>query len=751
MFFKNNSDKYLMLKRISLFLLTISYVVLIGCKNPLSSDSNSSIGERYRPGIQLPAKLEFSTQPIDSINGLALGAAPAVVVKDDQNNIINDYEEPIILTIASNPSSGTLTGTTSVVPSNGVAVFNDISIDQAGTGYTLSASTAGLIATSNDFNVISYRPSSVAITADKPLEYYSVDLTTTITPTETSLNATGTGSAPTGGDPGSGGGITTSAGSGITAPLGGGYTGTGFTTINAGSGFSATATVTSSFPSGATGACNILSPFSTINCLLSSFIITGSDLITTGSLTLIAYATNGGAQDYLNATSIPVRRKVIEKFMVGPSVGKFNNSWGYDLNSDISVTLNGKMYFVAGNSHSVQKLFVTDGTSIQQLTNTTHNQSTSDDPIYLTVFNNKVYFIATDETGFARLFVTDGVSTTKVSNTSGTGAAGDFSGGVIGVVFKPTVVNNKLFISLLNTSLVRKIYSVNTAGTLSQVSDIRGSGVSDNPNYFSSLGGNLYFSAANTGNYRKVYKTDGSTLTTVSNTRNSIIASDVPIYNYATSDALYFWANDTSGFQRLYKTDGTSIKKITNNCASGDRPTVVDNMFAQVGSVLYFWGNNTSCNSKLFKYDGTDLIQISDSVPGFFDIPGPLYVLGTDIYYVGSYTSIGYKRLFKYDGSTMTLVSNTSGTFSDDPYILGTYDNDLYFISKNSSGYYKLYKTNGTTVSQVMDITPGAADFNSASCSSDLPVFYTSGDKAFFSAISNGTTCEESLFRIRSL
>jgi len=58
------------------------------------------------------------------------------------------------MAIGTNPSGGTLTGTTSVTASAGVAAFSQLRIDKAGTGYTLIASSAGLTpATSNAFNI----------------------------------------------------------------------------------------------------------------------------------------------------------------------------------------------------------------------------------------------------------------------------------------------------------------------------------------------------------------------------------------------------------------------------------------------------------------------------------------------------------------------------------------------------------------------------------------------------------------------
>jgi 23S rRNA pseudouridine955/2504/2580 synthase len=56
--------------------------------------------------------------------------------------------------IGTNPAAGTLSGTKTVSSVSGVATFSTLSIDKAGTGYTLSATSGTLTgATSNAFNV----------------------------------------------------------------------------------------------------------------------------------------------------------------------------------------------------------------------------------------------------------------------------------------------------------------------------------------------------------------------------------------------------------------------------------------------------------------------------------------------------------------------------------------------------------------------------------------------------------------------
>src|SRR6185295_1065761 len=69
------------------------------------------------------------------------------------------------MAIGTNPGGGTLSGTTTVAASGGVASFSTLSINKAGPGYTLTASAAGLTgATSSTFNISAGTASKLAFT-----------------------------------------------------------------------------------------------------------------------------------------------------------------------------------------------------------------------------------------------------------------------------------------------------------------------------------------------------------------------------------------------------------------------------------------------------------------------------------------------------------------------------------------------------------------------------------------------------------
>jgi sugar lactone lactonase YvrE len=112
------------------------------------------------------SKLIFDQEPLGASAGATIAGAgeqPVTVdVEDAYGNPASAYSGNVTLTI----SSGKLLGTTTVAASGGVATFNNLLIDQAGS-YTLTASAAGVgaTATSNVFTVTTGAAAKLAFTA----------------------------------------------------------------------------------------------------------------------------------------------------------------------------------------------------------------------------------------------------------------------------------------------------------------------------------------------------------------------------------------------------------------------------------------------------------------------------------------------------------------------------------------------------------------------------------------------------------
>ena len=83
----------------------------------------------------------FINSPANTIIPNTFSATAWVV---GSNNLRLNSSASVALSIGNNPGSGTLSGTTTVAASSGVAEFTGLSINNAGVGYTLSATSTGL-------------------------------------------------------------------------------------------------------------------------------------------------------------------------------------------------------------------------------------------------------------------------------------------------------------------------------------------------------------------------------------------------------------------------------------------------------------------------------------------------------------------------------------------------------------------------------------------------------------------------------
>ena len=108
------------------------------------------------PGVS--AKLAFLQGPTTTVVGTAMTPAVRVAVEDANGNIETaDNTNQVSLAIGTNPASGTLSGGSAVTVASGVATFSGLSINTAGNGYTLTAtsptSPSLSAATSGTFNI----------------------------------------------------------------------------------------------------------------------------------------------------------------------------------------------------------------------------------------------------------------------------------------------------------------------------------------------------------------------------------------------------------------------------------------------------------------------------------------------------------------------------------------------------------------------------------------------------------------------
>jgi alpha-tubulin suppressor-like RCC1 family protein len=93
-----------------------------------------------------PTKLAFAVQPSTVTSGAAITPAVQVTVQDDRGNTLTTSTANVTLVITSGTGTGgaVLGGTLTRAAVSGVATFNNLTIDKAGSDYTLSASAPQL-------------------------------------------------------------------------------------------------------------------------------------------------------------------------------------------------------------------------------------------------------------------------------------------------------------------------------------------------------------------------------------------------------------------------------------------------------------------------------------------------------------------------------------------------------------------------------------------------------------------------------
>jgi type II secretory pathway pseudopilin PulG len=180
-----------------------------------------------------PAQLVFKTSPGASITGQPFPSAsqPVVDVEDLGGNLETGNTSTVTLAIGANPGGGVLSGCSGTT-TGGVATFSGCSINQAGTGYTLTASDGTLQqATTSAFTVSAAALTSFRVTPSTTTPTAGAAFSATITALDQGGNAftgltgpqtltfTGPGTSPDGNAPTYPASVTFANGVGTATPI----------------------------------------------------------------------------------------------------------------------------------------------------------------------------------------------------------------------------------------------------------------------------------------------------------------------------------------------------------------------------------------------------------------------------------------------------------------------------------------------------------------------------------------------------
>ncbi len=137
--------------RAGLIMLIAATGVTIGCMSDSGALTGLGIasGGGGGGGEGASSRLAFLVQPNNVTVGSPISPEVKVIALDTLDRVLGDFNGRVSLTLGSSVSGGNLSGTTRVVASGGLAIFDTLRISQAGAGFTLLASAPGLVSVSS--------------------------------------------------------------------------------------------------------------------------------------------------------------------------------------------------------------------------------------------------------------------------------------------------------------------------------------------------------------------------------------------------------------------------------------------------------------------------------------------------------------------------------------------------------------------------------------------------------------------------
>ncbi|MGH7614203.1 MAG: beta strand repeat-containing protein [Gemmatimonadales bacterium] len=159
---------------------------LVASANGFSTGTSSAFTINAGP----PTQLGFIVQPSNTPAGALIIPGVQVAVQDALGNRVSGISGSITVAIGTNPSSGTLAGTLTQPINAGAASFPNLSINNVGTGYTLTATSAGYVgAGSGSFNVTAAATTTLAFTFHPSITTAGVNISPAVE--VTAQNSTG--------------------------------------------------------------------------------------------------------------------------------------------------------------------------------------------------------------------------------------------------------------------------------------------------------------------------------------------------------------------------------------------------------------------------------------------------------------------------------------------------------------------------------------------------------------------------------
>lgn len=145
--------------------------------NVLNNPNGFSVGPTASPAAvslsiaSVATQLVILGEPTNTVAGQSINSPGGVLVaiEDQFGNIVTTDTSTVTVVIGTNPAGGTLSGTLTMPAVGGIATFPNLSINKAGTGYTLLFSDGTLATdTSAAFNITPAAAASIVVASGSP-------------------------------------------------------------------------------------------------------------------------------------------------------------------------------------------------------------------------------------------------------------------------------------------------------------------------------------------------------------------------------------------------------------------------------------------------------------------------------------------------------------------------------------------------------------------------------------------------------
>jgi hypothetical protein len=146
-----------MTKRLWGVTVVVTALVTVACPydGRLTSNRGLAIGGGGGGGSG-PDALSFLVQPSSATAGNIITPAIQVLVRDSLGRPDSAFAGSITMSISVNPVGGRISGTLSIAPVHGIALFGDLVINASAAGYVLQATAPGATtASSGQFTIFS--------------------------------------------------------------------------------------------------------------------------------------------------------------------------------------------------------------------------------------------------------------------------------------------------------------------------------------------------------------------------------------------------------------------------------------------------------------------------------------------------------------------------------------------------------------------------------------------------------------------